>query len=357
MANQKMFAVCMTILQVMTEEFPQDYRDFVFAGLLDPADVVEMVMVDLIKRTYDKTEEKHSMRYFHEKYGITEQDQIMRYSRIQTYVQKYRQREYDWRTQETEGGLFDDIKDLIPPDMSDIKGKLDGYKITEMNFFELHTILENEFTKAFTELRVIDSKKVSNAKFKDIIAQYDAEICQLHSRWVKSDAEMVFTSLAAFTLEWKYPISFLYEVAKKMEELGISEFPDQRSRLATFCADIQYISAELKTRISTHSRMLTIRDRYINLMLTEPEGSMLFEAEQTAFLEGLTMVSLLVKNMTIDNIPIQDWFIHNTTQEDWASLFMDYDIFAYINGWEKQWSNKSIRYFRECLSMLLRRGG
>lgn len=47
--------------------------------------------------------------------------------------------------------------------------------------------------------------------------------------------------------------------------------------------------------------MITVRDRYIDLMLQEPEGSRLFEAEQTAFLEGLTMVSLLVKNMTINN--------------------------------------------------------
>jgi len=71
-ANLKMFAVSMTILQVMTNEFPQECWDFVFAGLLDPADVVEMVMVDLIKRTYDKTQEKHFMRYFFEKYGIVE---------------------------------------------------------------------------------------------------------------------------------------------------------------------------------------------------------------------------------------------------------------------------------------------
>ena len=87
-----------------------------------------------------------------------------------------------------------------------------------------------------------------------------------------------------------------------MEELGISEFPDQKSRMATFCADINYVSAELKARISTHSRMITVRDRYIDLMLQEPEGSLLFEAEQMAFLEGLTMVSLLTKNMTIDKV-------------------------------------------------------
>lgn len=357
MANAKIYGIAMTILDVMTDVFPQEYRDFVFAGLLDPGDVVEMVMFDLIKMTYDRTEEKHSMRYFFEKYGITEQDQIMRYSRIQSYVQKYRKREYDFRTKESDFDILSDISALLPPDMSDMKTKLDGYQLTGMNFFELTTILENEFTKAFTELRLIDSKKIPNARFREIIAQYDNEILQMNGRWVKSDENIVFYTLAAFTLEWKYPINFIYSIVKRMEELGISEFPDQKSRMATFCADINYVSAELKARISTHSRMITVRDRYIDLMLQEPEGSLLFEAEQMAFLEGLTMVSLLTKNMTIDKVPIQEWFIKNTTKEDWASFFIDYDIFGYINGWEKQWSNKRIRYFRECLSMLLRRGG
>lgn len=357
MPNSKMMGVAMTILQVLADVFPQDYRDFVFAGLLDPGDVVKMVMFDLIKKTYDKTEEKHSMRYFFEKYGITEQDQIMRYSRIQSYVQKYRKREFDFRTKEADFDIVSEISDLLPPNMSDIKNKLDGYHLSEMNFFELTTIMENEFTKAFTELRLIDSKKISNARFKEIIAQYDREILQMNGQWVKSDENIVFYTLAAFTLEWKYPINFIYNIAKRMEDLGISEFPDQKSRMATLCADINFVSAELKTRISTHSRMITVRDRYIDLMLQEPEGSPLFEAEQMAFLEGLTMVSLLVKNMTIDGVPIQEWFIKNTMKEDWASFFIDYDIFGYINGWEKQWSNKRIRYFRECLRMLLRRGG
>ena len=53
MANAKIYGIAMTILDVMKDVFPQDYRDFVFAGLLDPGDVVEMVIFDLIKMTYD----------------------------------------------------------------------------------------------------------------------------------------------------------------------------------------------------------------------------------------------------------------------------------------------------------------
>lgn len=352
MANRKMYAVAMTILQTMTDVFPKDHLDFMFAGLLDPGDVVEMVMLDIIKRSYDKKEEKHPLRYFYDKYGITEMDQIMRYSRIQSYVMKYRQREYDIRNKEDCHEIFEEMNELLPPDMSDMKVKLEGYKLTEMNFFELTTILEHEFTKAFTELRLIDSKKVSNDKFKNIIAQYDSVVCMLNGRWVKTDEDTVFTSLAAFTLEWKYPVNFLYAVAKRMDELGISEFPDQKRRLASFCADI-HCESMLHYNFSTHSRMVTVRDRYIDLMLTEPKDSLLFEAEQRAFLEGLGIISQLVSNMTIDNIPIKDWFIDNTSKEDWASFFMDYDIFSYVDGWEKPWTNKCIRYFRECLGMLL----
>lgn len=65
MLNNKMMAVAMTILETMMKVFPQEHLDFIFCGLLAPGDVVEMVMLDLIKRTYDKTESiKNSVLLF-----------------------------------------------------------------------------------------------------------------------------------------------------------------------------------------------------------------------------------------------------------------------------------------------------
>ena len=208
MANQKIYGIAREILNVMQKVFPNDYREFVFAGLLDPGDVVEMVIFELIKMTYDKTEEKHSMRYFFEKNGITEQDQIMRYSRIQSYVQKYRKREYDYRTRESNLDDCSDFSSLLPPNMTDIKNKLDGYQLTEMNFFELTTILENEFTKAYIEHRLIDSKKISNSRFKEIITKYDDEVRHMNDQWIRSDESKVFYSLAALHLNGS--INFLF---------------------------------------------------------------------------------------------------------------------------------------------------
>ena len=63
MPNNKMRRVAMTVLNVMLDAFPREYLDFVFAGLLDPGDVVETIIFNLIKKAYDEKEEKHSMRY------------------------------------------------------------------------------------------------------------------------------------------------------------------------------------------------------------------------------------------------------------------------------------------------------
>ncbi len=353
MINPKILGVSMEMLRVMQEVFPPQYLDFLYTGLLDPGDVIEMLMLELIKNTYYEKAEKHSMKYFFEKYGIDEVDQRMRYSRIQSYIMKYRQKEYDDYVARY-GKDTPVIKKLIPPDMSDMKTKIEGYKLTEMNFFETTTILENEFTKAVTEKRLIDSKKVSNERFVEIVSQYDLVIQELNEKWGKSAEDTVFSSIAAFTLEWKYPVHFLYEVARRMEELGIPSFPDQRGRLSTFCAEIS-VESLLDFKFHIHSRMVTVRDRYIELMLTEPEGSDLFDAEQRAYLEGLAIVSQMSRQMTMDDIMIGEWFLDHTNEEDWAAFFSDYNVFAFINDEPKTWTNKRIRYFRECLKLLTTR--
>ena len=53
--------------------------------------------------------------------------------------------------------------------------------------------------------------------------------------------------------------------------------------------------------------------------------------------------------MLIDNIPVEKWFIENTSIDDWASFFRDYNIFKYAS-FEKNWPNKRIRSVRKLLN-------
>lgn len=353
-SSNKIRMAIAVVTEMVRHYFPDDYIEEVFGGMLNIDDVVEMIIFDVIKAIYDKTAEKHSMRYFYDKYGISQEADIMRYSRIQSYIMKYRKKEYEDRSDLQ--GTYPEMERLIPPDMSDMEKKLEGYQLTEMNFFEITTVLENEFSKAISENRLIDSKKVTNEKFKDIIAQYDAVISELADSWDKTVDDIIFRTIAAFTLEWKYPVHFLYCIAKRMEELGISGFVDEQLRLVSFCADVSGTS-RLGGGFNTHSRMVTVRDRYIDLILKEPSGSNNYHREHWRFGEGLFIISQIIRNhyMTINDMSIEDWFIENTNKEDWASFFRDYDVFRYINSDKKEWTNKRIRYFRRIYGEILQK--
>lgn len=353
-SSNQMRMVMAVITAMVRHYFPDDYIEDVFGGMLNIDDVVEMIIFDVIKAIYDKTAEKHSMRYFLNKYGIFQEADIMRYSRILSHIMKYRKREYEDRADLH--GAYPEMERLIPPDMSDMEKKLEGYQLTEMNFFEITKVSENEFSKAISENRLIDSKKVSNEKFKKIISQYDAVINELADSWDKTVDDIIFSTIAAFTLEWKYPVHFLYRIAKRMEELGILGFADEQLRLVSFCADVSGTS-RLGKEFNTHSRMVTVRERYIDLILKEPSESNNYRQEHWRFGEGLFIISQIIRNhcMTVNDTSIEDWIFENTNKEDWASFFRDYDIFGHINSEKKEWTNKRIRYFRRIYGEILQK--
>ena len=58
----------------------------------------------------------------------------MWYSRIRPYVQKYRKKEFDICSANHDFNIISDIETLILLDMLDMKTKLDGYQLTELNF-------------------------------------------------------------------------------------------------------------------------------------------------------------------------------------------------------------------------------
>lgn len=163
-----------------------------------------------------------------------------------------------------------------------------------------------------------------------------------------------FSTMAAFTLEWKYAYDFIYHVAEAMCEHGVKEIPDEQKRLVALCGDI-HSQSMLGYEFGCHSRLATRRKYFIDLIIEEPVGSEKYEIEQQRLLEVLGLISQLCENFTIDGIRIKDWFVQNTDMEDWASVCMEYDYFIYVNGFDKDWEknrNKKIRYMREAFSLV-----
>lgn len=361
--NTKMLKLETELYNFLVHRFPDSsYRNFVFAtDMITPADVVENVMLECIKKAYDDTAEKHSLRYFLKKYyGDDVSDDIrMWYQRTLNFVMKYRQLEANYRMQSEYGEQFPDreIKKLIPPDMTGISKKLMGYQMREMNFFELTNMADKRFVKAIAEKRLISTKKMSNDTFLEVTAEYDRIIEDLRKRFFKQDTdeEVVFTSLAAFTLEWKYAFNFFYKIAEKMDESKVKEIPDVMQRLTGFCGDVEAESM-LGCTFRSPARMVTIRNRYIPLIVNEPKGSSCFKCKQRAFIEALFMSLVIEDDFEKNKMPLKEWLIKNTCIKDWASFFRDYDIFSEVSGVGKafkKWNNKRIRYVRYLYSKML----
>lgn len=352
-----MNGVAACIYSTLPEIFPDFLLDFAFSGRIGIDDFIIFVLFDCMKHAYDVNSPKHSIRYFLQKYDMNEDDVKARYSRAQSYVLKYRQKEYDRRIQDIDPNdrkSIAHLSELLPPDMSSLEGKLEGYKLTEMNFFEITKIWDMDFFKAFVEKRLMSTKSIDNDRFVEYCQNLDALIIYLHGLYARSDEETVFSTLAAFTIEWKYAYDYIFNVAESMCELGVKEIPNGKHRLAAFCGDITGESI-LGDRFSCHSRLATKRKEYINLILEESADSEKYAMEERRYIEILGLIARVCERFTIDDVRIKDWFVENTDMEDWASICMEYDYFGYVNGFNKDWEknrNRKIRYMREAFSLI-----
>lgn len=357
MLNDKMRAVAKCISDTMKNVFPKEFLLFVLSGKINEDDIVLQVMFECMKQAYDEKQPRHSIRYFLKKYNLDIDSDKERYKRLRAYVNKYKVREYDYRIKNVDPEdveAIEYLKGLLPPDMSSMEAKLDGYDVTEMNFYEMSNISELKFFKAFTEKRLMNTKNIDNYTFMEYCKEIDNEIIRLHGRVARSDEETVFSTIAAFTIEWKYAYDFIYNVADAMCKHGIKDIPDEKNRLVMLCGDIISESI-LGYKFECHSRLATIRKRYIDLIIEEELNSRRFIEEQQKFIEALGVITQLSNKMTIDDIPIRKWFVDNTDMDDWFSICMEYDYFSYVNGFEKDWeknTNKKIRYMREAFSLV-----
>lgn len=77
------------------------------------------------------------------------------------YAQHYRTLQYEHVKENTDI----EIPELLPDDVEFMPGKLEGHKITEMQYFELNTMADIPILKSIINKRICDVKKISNDEF------------------------------------------------------------------------------------------------------------------------------------------------------------------------------------------------
>lgn len=82
-------------------------------------------------------------------------------SRIMQYVLKYKKHEL-----ERHGVNLSEDKKYANAEMNTLKKKLQGHRVTEMNFFEHQKIHDLDMIKAIVERRIVSSKKYQMKNLK-----------------------------------------------------------------------------------------------------------------------------------------------------------------------------------------------
>jgi len=326
-------------------QIPEDQKIFIFG---EPGEedmecvfsVAQHITLEFIKYAFDSSDPEYPIRHF---IGNDANDsERMLQSRIIHYVLKYKKDELSRRN------------NTLPPnhkfsntDMTSIVQKLRRYRITEMNYFEHQNIHDLEIIKAIVEKRIGSAKKISNERFQKLFEQYDLFIEQLAERAHKSDQDMIFASLAFFTLEWHYPLELFYELAVFMETEGISNI--DINKLILLCGNVA-IDSQFGGSITTDSRLVKERQSMLIPLFGNQLKLEYKEYVEDVYKEIIVLGVLYNEVMTsMDGDLYKEWFRKNSSPKDWASFFRYYDIFA---CWKKKdWTRTRISNMRKLIDM------
>ena len=347
MLNENMYAVAVELGEVIVKNFPIEYQIYVFDEKLTLHDIIGQILVECCKYAYDNTAEKHSLNYHMKSTDLLldKDSERMILQRTMSYIQERRMIQHDMLLNR---GIS--VEGLIAPDMENIKDRLAGYQLNDFQYWEINNVHNMRLVKAIVERR-LPKKNFNTDLFKEYAEEYDCVFQQYAEDWKNGD-NVIFDFLALFTLEWKYSFDFYYELATEMLKSNVSEIPDMKRRLVAFSGTpsiysllLQFEPRFIEGTLYTDSRMLVSRRKYIHEIVTLSADA--FEEELTRFNESIVLVSAMLLHMTYKKIPIRDWFIKNSSPEDWLSVFRNYDVFQTFNS-EKDWSNKKkIRYVKE----------
>lgn len=337
-----------TLRGIMHEHFHPARLRYVFNGRLTEDDIIIQALVECCKYAHDMVSEKKSLRA-HMDSDMEDSDsedpdsKRMKIQRSNDRILPYRQAQYELL--KSSGWTYDE---LLPPDMSSIEKKLGGYQYNRFQYWEIKNVRSMDLVWHIVN-RSITRKNFTSYRIEEDAKQYLNLIQEL-----KQKETPLFGALALFVLEWKYSFEFMYAVAARMEEMKLTSIPDIKRKAPLFCGivttstDLPFNDAAAGYHLTFESRMVVQRRKLIDDFLTETsiaeEGGQLHR-----FLEGLIVTTALVLNSTYDGIPLREWFVKNSNEEDWSSVFAEYDVYQVLAE-EKEWTKNRVRYIKNIYS-------
>lgn len=310
-------------------------------------DLRDCILLEIIKDAYYEAGKKQSLRANR---GSDADDRRMRDSRWMAYAQHYRTLQYEHVKETTDI----EIPELLPDDVESMPGKLEGHKITEMQYFELNTMADIPILKSIINKRICDVKKISNDEFIRGMGEYDRLVAHLIDLLDGDDEDVIFATIALFTLEWKYNIELFYNCAVEAEKHKITDVPVHK--LATLCAELSmplpydYDPFTRPKIMHTESRFVLHRLDLVPYMYSEPDEA--WEEVQDKFWHYFIAKYYITREI-IHKWSMPEYFVTHISRDKWAAFFREhYDIRKIYKP--KEWTKKRIRYVRKIIEVMVR---
>ena len=301
-------------------------------------------IMHIIRDAYGIQAEKRSLRSYRDD---DTDDARMRDSRTMAYIQHYR----NLQSNEVKDLVGYTPEELEPDDVKSIEGKLKGHKINAMQNFEKETISNLPIIKAIVSKRICDVKKISNETFTQYMNEYDALVRRLLDGLDGDDESYVFSTIALFTLEWKYDIELLYRCAIEAERRGTTDIPVEK--IVWLCGNLPiptepdddgYINI-----VHTESRFILNRIKLISYMYANSP----WEPIAQKFRHYLLMNYYFNHELVRRNETFVDYYAMVSTHENWAEFLKNnYNLKDLYQP--KEWTTKRIRYVRKLYDCLIK---
>lgn len=354
--NQKIFLTKQHIVMAVVEYCAEHNDDmpglaqYLNSGVMTIAEFADEMIMEFIRYAYDKQMEKGSIRSHLMQNNMLDDSQKAAYGRIQKYAQKYRDREADWRTENGDPLDKESLELLRGLSMDSIEAKKAGYQLNDMQFFELTQLMEVRILKSFVEHRLENSKKVSNAAFREMYEEYEKFIEKLIPTEKSTSEAIVFNTIAYWVLEWKYPMSTFYNIALLDEKESLGDIDSRQ--VCSICGDT--IIPQDHGNVYTHSRFIKQRPSLVKKVICN-KTKMTPDVEFYSFTlcQYLIIKSLMMNFYCADTRSgelLKDWFVRETTIDDWADFLKEYNLFAVYN--KKEWTDQRIRKVRDLIKMM-----
>ena len=348
--TEKMNKVAKSIENIIRMVFPADYLSVVFEyGIFDMSDIVNQIMVVCCKNAYDVVTEKHPLLYYVKKENElpdTEESERKALERILKKINQNRGLLYNLLL---EYGF--EIEELKNPDMSTLSSRMEGYKLTPFQYWEITDTYDNELVNSIFEQNIFVKNHFKNSKFREVENRYNQVLVNSLNN-IENGVDVVESFLKVFVLEYKYCFDFYYSISQCMIQRKIEPDEIYKIRLLMFsgtsnvCSCAQSIGSLVLSHEypSCPNNLLSIRSQYIQAITESQDDE--FQRISCIYNEARYIVSEMIAWMTYQETPIKDWFVQNTDSDDWKSVFVQYGIQNVVNTQKDLNNSKTIRYIK-----------